>query len=141
MKDAYELKQNQMATYLKAFPLQEGQKGMIVFVNGQLAGMDYLSRHSAYAAIHEKLVKSHVIEAIADTKPGRPVSELPAIATAFLDRQLTAPATEHPSVGLGNDYRLEGAEDASAILAYSEQIIHWTAYPNSMVDNPGRIIR
>ena len=141
MKDAFELKQKQITGYLKAFPLQKGQKGIIVFMNGQLTGMDYLSRSSAYADIHEKLLKSHVIEAIADTKPGRSGEELTEVATAFLDRQLKAPATERPSVGLGKDYRLEGSEDASAILAYSNQIIHWTAYPNSMVDNPGRIIR
>ena len=103
--------------------------------------MDYLSRYSAYADIHEKLLKSHVIEAIADTKTGRPVCELPEEAAEFLDRQLMSPATERSSVGLGKDYRLEGSEDASAILAYCEQIIHWTAYPNSMVDNLGRIIR
>lgn len=141
MKDAYELKQKQIEAYLQAFPLQKGQKGIIVFMNGQLAGMDYLSRYSAYADIHEKLLKSHVIEAIADTKTTGSASKLPEEATEFLDRQLMVPATERPSVGLGKDYRLEGAEDASAILAYSEQIIHWTAYPNSMVDHPGRIIR
>lgn len=141
MKDAFELKQQQIEAYLQAFPLREGQKGIIVFMNGQLAGMDYLSRHAAYADIHEKLLKSHVIEAIADPKTGRPASELPEEAAEFLDRQLMAPATERPSVGLGKDYRLEGSGDASAILAYNEQIIHWTAYSNSMVDNPGRIIR
>ena len=141
MKDAFELKQKQMDGYLKAFPLQEGQKGIIVFMNGQLVGMDYLSLSSAYADIHKKLLKSHVIEAIADSKTGRSANELLEEGIAFLDRQMLAPATERPSVGLGKDYRLEGAEDASAILAYHEQIIHWTAYPNSMVDNPGRIIR
>ena len=147
MKDAYELKQKQIEAYLQAFPLQEGQKGIIVFMNGQLAGMDYLSRYSAYADIHEKLLKSHVIEAIADAKTkgggggGGAASSLLEEAAAFLDRQLMIPATERPSVGLGKDYRLEGSEDASAILAYSEQVIHWTAYPNSMVENPGRIIR
>lgn len=54
MKDAYELKQKQIEAYLPAFPLQEGQKGMLVFMNGELAGMDYLSRYAAYADIHEK---------------------------------------------------------------------------------------
>lgn len=141
MKGAYELKQNQIEAYLQAFPVREGQKGIIVFMNGQLAGMDYLSRYSAYADIHKKLVKSHAIEAIADTNPGEYPSELPEKASEFLDRQLMVPATEHPSVGLGKDYRLEGSEGASAILAYNEQIIHWMAYPNSMVDHPGRIIR
>lgn len=141
MKDAYELKQKQIDNYLKVFPLQEGQRGIIVFVNGQLAGMDYLSRSSAYADIHAKLLKSHVIEAIADVKTEWPASNLPQEAVAFLDRQLMARATQRPSVGLGEDYRLEGAEDASAVLAYREQIIHWTAYTNSMVDNPGRVIR
>ena len=141
MKDAYALKQKQIDAYLQAFPIQEGQKGIIVFMNGQLAGMDYLSRYSAYADIHEKLLKSHVIEAVADKKTGRATSELTEEAVAFLDRQLMAPATERPSVGLGKDYRLEGAEDASAILTYSEEVVHWTAHSSTMVDNPGRIIR
>ncbi len=123
------------------FPLQEGQKGIIVFMNGQLAGMDYLSRYAAYADIHEKLLKSHVIEAIADSKTEGSAVELSEKAAEFLDRLSTASAAEHPSVGLGKDYRLEGSEDSSAILAYEEQIVHWTAYPISMVDNPGRAFR
>ena len=138
---ANELKQKQIDGYLKAFPFREGQKGIIVFMNGQLIGMDYISRSTAYADIHDKLLKSHVIEAIADTKKGRSANELVEEAEAFLDRQLKVPATENPSVGLGKDYRMEGKEDATAILAYSEQVIHWTAYSNSNVDHPGRIIR
>ena len=54
---------------------------------------------------------------------------------------MKASASEHPSVGLGKDYRLEGAEDASAILTYSEEVIHWTAYPNSKRDTRSRSLR
>lgn len=140
MKDAYELKQKQIAAYVEAFPLEAGQKGMIVFMNGELAGMDNVSRFAAYADVHEKLLKSHAIEALTESKTGWSVDGLGEAAAKFLNHVLTLPATERPSVGLGKDYRLEGPETGAAVLSYKEEIIHWTAYPNSMVDNPGRAI-
>lgn len=140
MKDAYELKQKQIASFVQAFPLEAGQKGMIVFMNGELAGMDYVSRFAAYADVHEKLLKSHAIEALTESRSGWSTAGLSGAAENFLDQLLTLPATEQPSVGLGKDYRLEGSEGGAALLTYQEEIIHWTAYPNSMVDNPGRVI-
>lgn len=138
MKAAYELKQKQITAYVQAFPLEAGQKGMIVFMNGELAGVDYVSRFAAYADVHEKLLKSHAVEALTETKTGWSATGLRETATKFLDQLLTLPATEHPAVGLGKDYRLAGPNAGSALLTYEEEIIHWTAFPNSMVDNPGQ---
>lgn len=140
MKDAYELKQQQIANYVQAFPLEAGQKGMIVFMNGKLAGMDYVSRFAAYADVHDKLLKSHAIEALTERPSKGSTDGLAAAAEQFLDHVLTLPATDHPSVGLGNDYRLAGPEAGAAMLAYQDEIVHWTAFPNAMVDNPGRAI-
>ncbi|PHN02411.1 ARPP-1 family domain-containing protein [Flavilitoribacter nigricans] len=140
MKDAYELKQKQITAYVQAFPLEAGQKGMIVFMNGELAGMDYVSRFAAYADVHEKFLKSHAIEALTEIKTGWSVDGFEETAEMFLDNLLTLPATEHPSVGLGKDFRLEGPDAGSAMLTFGEEVVHWNAFPSSMIDNPGRYI-
>lgn len=70
MKDAFVEREKDMEAFLEAFPLQPGQQGMLLFLNNDLIGIDYVSRAEAYAHLHEKLVKSHALEALAEKAPG-----------------------------------------------------------------------
>ena len=55
-----------MRRYEEVFPAAEGQRGLLVFVNGKPAGIDLLSRAEAYAEVHSKLVRSYAMDAVAD---------------------------------------------------------------------------
>lgn len=64
MKDVYEAKGADLDGYVRSFRLAEGQKGVLVFVDGRAAGLDFVSRQAAFAALFPKLVKSYAMEAM-----------------------------------------------------------------------------
>ncbi len=130
MKDAFLQREEDMKAFLDAFPLQPGQNGMLLFLNGELIGMDYVSRADAYARLHEKLIKSHAIEALAEEdRPDDDNTPLEVRATNFLHGLEKMEIEERqPPVGLGTDYRFEGEEAAGAALEYEGAIVHLSAF-------------
>jgi len=128
MKDAYEYRKPDIDSFLNSFPYQKGQKGMVVFKNGELAGMDFLSRSDSYADVHNKFIKSHVIEALQQKEKSFDVTALQKEATDLLDKLPEMNSKSFDSVGLGKDYRLENNGAESAVLVYQNKVVHWSAY-------------
>ena len=133
MKDAFLQREKDMKEFLEAFPLQPGQNGMLLFLNSELIGMDYVSRPEAYAGLHEKLIKSHAIEALAEEEiPDGDNTPLEVRATNFLNSlQKMTVEQRQPPVGLGADYRFEDMDAAGAALAYEGAVVHLAAFNKS----------
>lgn len=68
MRDVFESKLNDLDEYMKAFKCTTDQKGILVLLNGEVVGLDLISRESAYKILHPKLVKSYALEAILQKK-------------------------------------------------------------------------
>ncbi len=140
MKDAYVQRARDMEDYVKAFPLLDKQKGIIAFLNGTVLGADYISRNSTYKNLHEKLIRSHVIEALAEPSEKLSDVDVKISGHTFLKDLLEAPeVTQHAAVGLGEDYRYEGENSSGAVLVYQDTPIHLTAFnPKSLDQLPDR---
>ncbi len=64
MSDVFEDKTSQLEDYIKAFEIAENQKGILVFINGEIVGFDAISSQSAYKDLHKKLIKSYALDAM-----------------------------------------------------------------------------
>ncbi len=64
MQAVFEAKSTALEDYLKSFKLEGGQKGALVLIGGEIAGLDFVSRPEAYGLLHAKLVKSYAMEAM-----------------------------------------------------------------------------
>lgn len=64
MRDVFEAKKAVLDDYLKSFQLESGQKGVLVFIGGEVVGLDFVSREQAFAVLHPKLIKSYAMEAM-----------------------------------------------------------------------------
>jgi hypothetical protein len=134
MKDAYIQREKDMEEYMQAFPLLENQKGLIVFLNGEVLGADYVSRNSTYRNLHEKLIRSHVIEALSEETEQLSEVDAKILGHTFLKEMISAPeVTQHQPVGLGEDHRYEGAKASGAVVFYQDTPVHLTAF------NPGSL--
>ena len=91
-------------TVLAAFPLQDGQQGMLVLHGARVVGLDLVSRAPQYAELHDKLLRSYAFEAL--VRDGEPGDR--AVADAFLERIADLPGRRYKSPGLGWDVRFEG---------------------------------
>jgi hypothetical protein len=123
MRDVFEAKRKELDAYLSAFQRQPEQKGLLVYLSGEVAGFDYLSFGRAYTVIHEKLVKSYSMDALLE-KSGSETAPDQAKARAFLDEAQTCSEKKYDSVGKGEDYRFEGSLMVGSGLVADEKVVH-----------------
>ena len=139
MSDVFEGARAGLDEYLEAFPMVDGQGGLLAVVDGHAIGLDLLSRSAAYSELHEKLMRSYAMEAhLADVRkrrqaqrelPGSKVVDPMTVATAFLDSAKTCEEEVHASVGVGNDHRLEGASVVGSALVVEDCAVHIALFP------------
>jgi len=153
MKDVYDAKGADLDGYLKSFRLADGQKGILVFVEGQPAGLDFVSREAAFATLFPKLVKSYAMEAMLLTerrKRGRGKGDAAAALTkpsadearAFLKRAAGCEEKKYESVGLGWSYRYAGPGVVGSALAFNEKVVHMAFFSVDAaepMEDPGRM--
>lgn len=124
MKDVYESYSQKMKEHIDAFPLQPGQQGILVYMDNQPAGMEFLSRPEAYARIHEKLIRSYALEALIDEDAPKKSDQTPERPRDFLQRVRTCRGDGYPAVGLGTEYRLEGKNLMGSALLNGDAVVH-----------------
>ncbi len=120
MSDSYDHKRSDLNDVVAAFPLVDGQRGVLVLHGSRLIGLDYVSRAPQYAELHEKLLRSYAFEALVrGGEPGdRPVAE------AFLQRVEGLLGHRFKSPGLGWDVRFEGNGVLGSALLYRGRAVH-----------------
>ncbi len=138
MKDVFESKEQELDDYLKSINIIPGQKGMMVMINGVLLGFDIISSTSAYKVLHPKLLKSVAIEALLNRKKKTILPHATA-AKRFFEDITTCEHTVHKSVGLGFDYRFEGAEKVGSALVHEDKVIHMAFFTLSESEKIGKM--
>jgi hypothetical protein len=123
MKDMYTAKSRELNKYVQAFECLPQQGGSLVFVNGEPAGFDVISRDEAYAKLHPKLVKSYAMDALL---PRRDRFNEPSVdkAMAFLNEAQACGESRFPSIGQGFDYRFDGVRMVGSALVFEKSVIH-----------------
>ena len=120
MRDAYQTRKGDLDAVLAAFPLQDGQQGMLVLHGAHVVGLDFVSRAPQYAELHDKLLRSYAFEAL--VRDGEPGDR--AVADAFLERIADLPGRRYKSPGLGWDVRYEGGGVLGSALTYRGHAVH-----------------
>ena len=116
--------------YLKAFHPVDNQIGMIVFIDGEMAGIELLCKFGAFQKIHKKLVESYVMDAL-ETAPAASKVKKRASRTkvqALLHEAAAAHVQRRESVALGHDIRLESDELVGAGLECEGKILSMTLF-------------
>jgi hypothetical protein len=145
MRDVFEAKGTDLDGYLKSFRLAAGQKGILVFVDGRPAGLDFVSRDKAFGELYPKLVKSYAMEAMLLTeerKKGRGKGDAAKAlakpttdeAREFLKRAAASEEKKYASVGLGWSFRYAGPGIVGSALAFNDKVIHMAFFG---LDEPG----
>ena len=140
MHDAYVQRQADIEAALKSFPCVPGQSGLLVLLDGQVAGFDTVSRPAAYARLHPKLLKSYVIEALAESKDTKfEAAHAHDRARAFLDETGECEEQRFPSIGHGEDCRFKKPGMAGTALVHGAHTVHAAFFRMSTADEGGRM--
>jgi len=123
MRDVYESRKSELDGYLRMFENKPGQRGMLVFINGEVAGLDIVSRDAAYRIYHDKLLRSYCIDAVYQSKqdnrePG------PGKAKEFIEKISGCNESKYKSVGRGEDHRFEANGFTGAALEVEGEVLH-----------------
>lgn len=129
MQDVYKTREEDLEKYHRSFPITDGQKGILVMINGKVMGLDIISSEIAYYILHRKLLKSYALEAILQEGEVKGGFNGLDKARSFLDEIRLSMGEKHKSVGYGWDHRLEGPSVVGSSLTYQDQVIH-TAFFN-----------
>ena len=129
MRDAYEARKKDLDIYVDAFEAVDNQHGMAVFIRGQLAGIDIISRPEVLADNYQRLLSSYAMDAIRD----KPSMTPPPKATkrrimSFLKQVESCTVESLPSQGYGYDLRLEGKSVQGAALVADDCPVHLTLF-------------
>jgi hypothetical protein len=125
MREVYAARRADLDNGSKAFAPVPNQTGLLVLINGAVAGFDFVSRSAAYGQLHSKLLKSYLIEALVE-----PSSEIlePAQAQerarAFLAEAQETEARQFASVGQGFDVRFKGPGLRGTALVHEGHVVH-----------------
>ena len=123
MRDIHEAKKADLDAYLAHFSIMPDQKGLLVLMNGEVAGMDMLSRVDAFRVIFPKLINSYIMDAILE-RPASRKDLTQEKATIFLRDILQSEERKYDSVGHGQDYRYEGGKIVGSALIHEDTVIH-----------------
>jgi len=134
-RDAYQAKKPDLDKLLQAFPLVEGQQGILVVHGDEVIGLDLVSIPEKYARLHEKLLRSYTFEALVSD---RKVDADAALGRAFLERLADLQAESFKSPGLGWDLRFQGNGVLGSVLTYRGRLVHAAFFNVGGVAGAGR---
>jgi hypothetical protein len=136
MHDAFKARERELDQGMAAFSSVPGQTGLLVVIDDQVAGFDLIPQPEIYARQHSKLVKSYLIDTVAEPNPRPANPDTAGVRAAdFLHAAAECPVRKFPSTGYGTDYRYRSAPQPSAIppqpsiicgsaLIHEDQIVH-----------------
>ena len=138
MKAIFTKRQKDIDDYLNVFEYQNGQNGIAVFIDGDIVGIDFISYKPAYKVLHQKLIKSYVVDAIRidQNKDKKPSLKTVKSFMADIDK---CNEKKYKSVGHGWDHRFESKETIGSALIYKEKPIHMAFFKAVEQDNNERI--
>lgn len=128
MRDVHESRRSSLTDYMDAFPLVEGQTGLLVMIDGIAVGMDILSRADAFTHLGPKLIQSYAMEALVGTPRSRRKPSMKT-AEAFLNTAAGSQGRVYKSVGHGEDMRFTGGQALGSALVYRQRVIHAAFFP------------
>ena len=122
LNDSYRQRELDIGEYKNAFSLQENQNGLLVYINGQVVGLEMVYNTSRYKEYHDKLVESYIIDAI--SKSDEKYDQSKESEADFLDDIRKASCESFDSVGLGVDYRIENEDITGSAMVFEDTVIN-----------------
>jgi hypothetical protein len=137
-RDTFRAHRPLLAALESAFPLQPGQCGAVLAVDGELC-LDAVSRPDAFAVLWPKLRAGYLLDALDRLdRPAAGANGVSPLASAVAK----AGVTRRPSAGRGDDLRLHGDGVLGSGLELDGELLQVTAFGGGAEARPlGRIAR
>ena len=132
MRDVYERQAARMRDLVERFAPADGQTGVFALWDGAVIGFDVLATPAAYARVHDRLVRSYALDALA--REGSAGEDDLRTAKEWLVTLADTTATKHDPPGDGTSYRFTGPGVVGSALVVDGCALHavfFAAQPDS----------
>ncbi|AAB85018.1 unknown [Methanothermobacter thermautotrophicus str. Delta H] len=120
MGDAYRKEEDKLNKFRKPFRPVKDQKGVLVAINGTIAGLEFVSRAEAYMRLHERIIGSYAIEAMLHDR----VEHGPLNEGSFIEEIMGADEKSYPSPSYGTDHRYTSDHITGSALTHRGEVVH-----------------
>jgi len=126
----YESYDDQLKNYLENFPRSVGQTGFLASINERLAGMELFDTAENLGKYFDKLIQSYALDAIdlMRQKQHKSSQATGIKAESWLAKLKNAPVITTPSLGLGQDLRVDGEGIIGSGLLYDESLVYLSIF-------------
>ena len=122
-EDLYHANCASLNDYLTGFTAQEHQVGALFAINGEAVGFDLFDAASTMEKQLPKLIQSFALDAIDESRQ-QPKEHGQKVAESLLQAAGDSGIEQFPSVGEGDDLRLQGPGITGGGLLHNDRLIH-----------------
>lgn len=131
MSDIYESYDDKLRQYTRHFTVTQSQTGFLVEVNGKIMGLEIFDSHASLFHYFDKLVQSYALDALDLLMQGQsPPKNRPKV-DKWLREVTQLPLIKSPSLGLGEDLRLESPKVIGSGLIHEDTVLYLTVFPKN----------
>lgn len=131
MADNYHVMESKLKEYQDIYRTMPKQCGILVLINGKVAGLDYISSIRVFKQIYQKLMRSYAMQAEFSLVRWHGQKELSSDPGDFIEKVMFAKTKQYKSPGHGWDIRLVSKETAGNALIYKNEVIQMSAFENN----------
>ena len=128
MEDVYINKKNSIDKYTNTFSLLEKQNGLIVFINGEAVGIEFISLPEVFEINFDKIIRSYALHSIGAKENTDFSKDFLNDAKQFIDEFTKCNIEKFKSTGKGYDFRLTGQKVRGSSLVVDNEIIHFVGF-------------
>lgn len=113
--------------------------GLAVFIDGKIAGVEFLGQHDKFQLLYHKLVSSYVMDALennVEASKEQTTRSFNALIE-FLANAAKSPMDRRKSVSVGWDIRLESENVVGAGLEFENQILQLSLFQKDIGQKTG----
>ena len=126
LSDTYRKRDRDLVAMTDNFKQQTGQLGLLVYINNRFVCLDLFDKPDTLEKLWSRLLKSYAVEALSSRK--RSAENAQPTPAAVIEEIDKSEYMTYPSVGLGDDLRINGPVIIGAGLLLDQQIVHLSVF-------------
>lgn len=130
-QDSFKKIEKQLLEIDKVFKLQENQKGLVVLINGKVAGCDFFGSSKLFSKLYNKILKSYTFDAYVEKMDGDFNYEPLQLSKTFFEEILNSKEVTKVNLGDIVDFRYESGKITGFALVYEDKVVHGAFFPKS----------
>jgi hypothetical protein len=131
MSDLYESYDDKLRQYTQHFAVTRNQSGVLVEVNGKIMGLEIFDSFDSLVHYFDKLIQSYALDAVDLLMQGQSSPKRRPKVDNWLREVTALPLTKSPSLGLGEDLRLESQKVIGSGLLHEDTVLYLAVFPKA----------